>query len=212
MQSEYPIPGNPWPRDMLITVEDRPTTLLELLWIREAYALVPAGDDLPPFLELTPAPATTRLDPATRIEWEAAWARIWQGAAAHACREHDPAVFEQLERTLGGSPEREALLKQMFGPNWSDEMGRGAFDDASYMSWERTMTDTHMSTRIERLEDSPERRAVAALTAAWRGGLTTIVTIPCRGDFTRRLTPHGLLVTARTRADHDHYERALESA
>lgn len=50
MQSEYPIPGNPWPREMLITVEDRPTTLLELLWIREAYALTPPGDDRPPTL------------------------------------------------------------------------------------------------------------------------------------------------------------------
>lgn len=100
----------------------------------------------------------------------------------------------------------------MLGPNWADEMGRGAFDDASYMSWERTMTDTHMSTRIERLVDTPERRAVAALTVAWRGGLTTIVTIPCRGEFTRRLTPDGLLVTDATRTDLAAYERALASS
>ena len=211
MQSEYPIPGDPWPHDMLITVEDRPTTLLELLWIREAYALIPSGHDLPPILELTPAPAAVPLDEATRNEWEIAWTRIWQGAAEHACREHDPAVFEQLHGTLGGSPEREALLRRIFGPNWGDEMGRGAFDDASYEIWGQTMTDTHMSTRIERLEDSPERRAVNALTVAWRGGLTTIVTIPCRGEFTRRLTPHGLLVTDATRADVAAYERALSS-
>ncbi|WP_334151922.1 hypothetical protein [Microbacterium sp.] len=209
MQSEYPIPGNPWPREMLITVEDRPTTLLELLWIRETYALHPPGDDLPPMLELTPARAAVQLDAATRNEWENTWARIWQGAAAHACREHDPALFEQLQGTPPGSTEREALLRQLFGPDWGDEMGRGAFDDASYTAWEQTMSDAHMSTRLERLEDSPEWRAVSALTTAWRGGLTRIVTIPCRGEHTRRLTPHGLLLTAATRTDLAAYERAL---
>ena len=50
MRSNAPIPGNPWPHDMIITVEDRPNVLLELLWIREAFALQPHGEDLPPLL------------------------------------------------------------------------------------------------------------------------------------------------------------------
>ncbi|KJL27663.1 hypothetical protein [Microbacterium oxydans] len=197
---------------MRITVDDRPMTLFELLWIREAYSLVPVGDDLPPMLERTPAPAATTLDPATRRTWEAAWTRLWQGAASHACREYDPALFEQLQGTLDGSPEREALLRQMFGPNWGDEMGRDAFDDPSYTDWDQAMIDAHMSTRRDVLEHSPERRAVTALTRAWRGGIAKIVTIPCRGEYTRRLTSDGLLVTAETRADIPAYERALDSA
>lgn len=212
MQSEHPIPGNPWPRDMMIMVEDRPTALLELLWMREAYALVPPVDDPPPLLELTPTAATTVLDPATRSEWESAWARIWQGAATHACHEQDPALFDELQHTTDGSPERESLLRQIVGPTWSDEMGRSPFDDPSYAAWDRTMTDDHMATRIERLEDSPERKAVGALTVAWRGGLTRIVTIPCQGEYTRRLTRQGLLLTARTRTDVEAYERALVSS
>lgn len=40
MRSVHQIPGNPWPHDMTITVEDRPAPLLELLWLREAYGSV----------------------------------------------------------------------------------------------------------------------------------------------------------------------------
>ena len=50
MRSSVPIPGNPWPHDMLITVEDNPHALVDLLWIREAWNLQPAANDLPPLL------------------------------------------------------------------------------------------------------------------------------------------------------------------
>ena len=77
MRSSTPIPGNPWPHEMTLTVEDRPNQLLELLWLREAYALRPEGDDLPPMLVQTPERATAAIDDATRAEWEATWARLW---------------------------------------------------------------------------------------------------------------------------------------
>ena len=44
------MPGNLWPHDMLITVEDDPHVLVDLLWIRETWNLHPLGDDLPPSL------------------------------------------------------------------------------------------------------------------------------------------------------------------
>ena len=70
---------------MTITVDDRPNILLELLWIRQAYALQLRGEDLPPLLSDTPATvenAAARAD--TRDEWENAWPRIWHAAVAHA--------------------------------------------------------------------------------------------------------------------------------
>ena len=61
------------------------------------------------------------------------------------------------------------------------------------------------------LEDAPERRDLVALIPAWRAGLTKIVTIPCVGEYVRRLGPHGLLMTDATREDSDAYRRALGS-
>ena len=42
MLSSSPMPENPWPHDMLITT-DHPSPLFELLWVREAWGLQPAG-------------------------------------------------------------------------------------------------------------------------------------------------------------------------
>lgn len=36
MKSMFPMPGNPWPHEMLFTIEDDSAALLELLWLREA--------------------------------------------------------------------------------------------------------------------------------------------------------------------------------
>ena len=59
------------------------------------------------------------------------------------------------------------------------------------------------------LENSPERRDLEALIPAWRAGLTKVVTIPCRGDHTRRVGDNALLVTDETRADSERDRRAL---
>ena len=61
------------------------------------------------------------------------------------------------------------------------------------------------------LEDHPERRDLPTLISAWRAGLTKIVTIPCSGEFTRRVSKNALLVTAGTREDSDSYRRALST-
>ncbi|GAA1953815.1 hypothetical protein GCM10009717_19670 [Agromyces allii] len=59
-------------------------------------------------------------------------------------------------------------------------------------------------------EEQPERRSLDALITAWRHGLTKIVTIPCRGSFTRVIGPHALLITDETRADADAFSTALD--
>jgi len=211
MRSSEPIPGNPWPHEMTITVEDRPNQLLELLWLREAYALHPEGDDLPPMLVQTPERATAAIDDATRAGWEAAWARIWRETVQHAGREFDAALFAQLEGLAAGSAERESALQELFGPNWADEYGRDALQDPSWMSWEQRGIDAFIASRPDAHQNSPERRDLEALLPAWRAGLTKIVSIPCRGEHTRKLGSNALLVTAGTRADSDRYRAALRS-
>lgn len=212
MRSSRPIPGNPWPRDMGITVEDRPNALLELLWIREAHDLRLHGANLPPLLVDTPAGASGGgASAAERVWWERAWPRMWHAAAEHAGRDQDPRQFERLQQTADGSTEREQILHEMVGPSWRDEFGDALFDDNSYQDWSRRGTDAHLSSMRQRMSHSPEHRDLNALIRAWHAGLTKIVTIPCEGEYSHKITPNALLITDATRNDSDSYQRALDS-
>lgn len=212
MRSTTPIPGNPWPHGMSITVEDRPHALLELLWIREAHGLNPEGEDLPPLLSDTPPTVQdSAVSADAREEWVNAWPLIWHAAVAHVGEDRDPRLFEELRATADGSTERADLLHRMIGPTWRDDFGDDAFDDVSHGDWFQKGMDAHLAAMPTRLEDQPERRDLSALIPAWRAGLTKIVTIPCAGEFTRRIGENTLLVTAATRGSSDSYRRALST-
>jgi hypothetical protein len=212
MRSSRPIPGNPWPHDMGITVEDRPTALLELLWIREAHDMHLQETDLPPLLVDAPAHASgSGPSAAERVEWERAWPRLWHAAAEHAGRDQDPRQFERLQQTAHGSLERERILHEIVGPSWRDEFDDAVLDDDGYQDWSRRSMDVHLSSMRERMTHSPEHRNLDALIRAWRAGLTKVVTIPCEGEYSRKLTNNALLMTDATRDDSDSYRRALDA-
>lgn len=212
MRSTEPIPGNPWPHDMSFTIDDRPTDLLDLLWLREAYELQPRGEDLPPRLVDTPASAETSISAEVRAEWEASWPRVWHAVAAHTGAEVEPDLFEDLQRTTDGSVGRAELLRKIIGPTWQEEFGREAFENSSYDAWVQRGLEAHMANVREKLANSPEHRDLTELIAAWRAGLTKIVTIPCGGEYTRRITANALLVTDATREDSARYRVALATA
>ena len=212
MRSNAPIPGDPWPHDMLLTVEDRPHALLELLWIREAHALQLQGEDLPPLLLDTPAPIqNAALSTDTRDEWASAWPRIWHAVVAHAGPDLDSRLFVELQATANGSTERASLLHRIVGPCWRDEFGDSAFENDSYSAWSQVGMDAQLAAMSTRIEDSPERRDLPPLISAWHAGLTKIVTIPCSGEYTRRISENALLMTDGTRANSDSYRRALNT-
>ena len=212
MRSVRPIPGNPWPHEMTITVDDSPSTLLELLWIREAYHLRIEGEDIPPLLTEAPeaanGPAPTE---SLNVTWEQTWPRLWRAVTQHAGRDQDPVQFERLQQTANGSPERLQILHEIVGPSWRDEFGDAVFDDPSYREWSQRGTDRQISAMRQPGAESPEHRDLDALTRAWRSGLTKVVTIPCQGDFSRKITDNALLMTETTRADSSTYQRALNS-
>lgn len=210
MRSDTPIPGNPWPHDMQITVDDRPHSALEMLWLREAFGLRITAEGPPPLLD-TPAPATRTLADDERGAWQQAWPRVWDAVMRHAATEHDPAIMDELMLPTGPSEARTELLRQLAGPSWRDEVDAEAFDDASYADWERRALDAHIVSRPQSLADNPEGRDLEALIPAWERGLTKIVTIPCHGAYTRTVSPVGLVMTARTRADSDAYRAALRA-
>lgn len=197
---------------MILTIEDRPRHLLELLWIREAYRLHPvAGDDPPPPLEHTPKPAAQPLDDATRAAWESAWTRIWEQAVAHAGGEPDPALFDQAARPDLSTDQREALHRSIAGPSWGDEFGRDVFRDPSWVSWDSRHMEALLASLPRALRDTPERRVLDVLVPAWEAGLTKIVTIPCRGEYNQQVGRNALLVTDGMRAGDDSYRAALRS-
>ncbi|MEO7123235.1 MAG: hypothetical protein ABI400_09020, partial [Lacisediminihabitans sp.] len=85
MRSLVPIPGNPWPHDMVLTVEEDSTALLELLWIREAWRLHPVGDDLPPLLADSSVGAQPESGGAEELaRWQYFWPELWEACVQHA--------------------------------------------------------------------------------------------------------------------------------
>jgi hypothetical protein len=207
MRSTDPMPGDPWPHDMIITTDDDPHTLLELLWIREAWNLHPAGDDLPPLLSedsVTAEPGA----PAELAEWQDAWPALWQACVQHAGLVQDAGLFDRLAATANGSDERARLLRQLAGPSWRDTFGAAALTDR-YQAWTLARFDAQSRRQMVPFDEQPERVSLAALIPAWQAGLSKIVVIPCRGSYTRVIGEHGLLMTAETRDDPQRYSEAL---
>ena len=210
LRSSVPMPGNPWPHDMLITVDDDPNTLVDLLWVRDAWNLHPVGDDLPPLLsdDSVRARAQTESTGATAT-WVEAWPRIWNACIDHAGVVQDSTIFDQLQHTLDGSPERADLLARMFGPSWRGSFGDDAFTQ-EHETWNFAQFQARTQRRPTSLGDDPERLSLSALIPAWQAGLTKIVTIPCQGSYTRVIGQHTLLVTDETRDDHQRYSEAIK--
>lgn len=205
MRSTTPMDGNPWPRDMVLSVDDGSYQLLELLWVREAWGLRPAGDDLPPLLVEVPARAG---EPDDRDAWEAAWPHVWNDAVSHAAVLVEPSMMEELTRTAPGSQERATLLRRLHGPTWRERFGETAFTEG-YRAWTEARFHARRDDRPRSLAESPERRSLEALIPAWRAGLFKVITIPCRGEHTRIIGGSTMLVTEGTRKDPDRYAAAL---
>ncbi|GAA3860466.1 hypothetical protein GCM10022381_01160 [Leifsonia kafniensis] len=195
---------------MLITVEDDPHALVDLLWIREAWGLRPVGDNLPPLLSDKSVGAHTGTDASGGVgTWQNDWPAMWEACVRHAGQVRDETLFEQLQGTAFGSAERDELLHQFVGPTWRDKFGDDAFA-AQYETWNLAKLDARSRRRPQPLEDAPEHVSLAALIPAWRAGLSTIVVIPCLSSYTRVIGPHSLIVTSETRDDPNRYSQALK--
>ena len=210
MRSCVPMPGNLWPHDMLITVEDDPHVLVDLLWIRETWNLHPLGDDLPPSLSDDSVRADDRTGSSGgATTWQYAWPSLWNKCIHHAGLLRDGTIFDQLRETEDGSPERADLMNTLMGPSWRGEFGDEAFTE-KYETWNLARFQARSQRHPLSLNDDPERLSLDALIPAWRAGLSKIVTIPCHGSYTRVIGQHTLLLTDETREDTRRYSEALQ--
>ncbi|WP_375387460.1 hypothetical protein [uncultured Amnibacterium sp.] len=208
MRSWQPIPGNPWPHDMVLTITGDDDGLAELLWVREAWGLS-AGGDVPPPVEL-PVEGVQTVESLRRdkSQWERAWTESWSARLGHVGKAQDHDAFEAMRRAPLGSMERRDLFDALRGPSWRDRFGDAAFDDR-YQQWTLRLSALHRSDDRLPLDQHPERRCLDALVPAWERGLTTVVTIPCSGTYTRTIGRSGLCVTRATRFDTERYREAL---
>lgn len=207
MRSAVPLPGNPWPHDMVITVETNPHALVDLLWIREAWHLQPLGDDLPPLLCDEPVDARASTEPSGTVAgWQQLWPSIWQACVHHAGLIQEEAVVGRLRESADGSAERIELLGALRGPSWRDRFGEEAFGE-SYEKWSRARFEARLGPVPTGA--GPEQVSLAGLIPAWQAGLSKIVTIPCRGSYTRVIGPNALLMTEESHEDPARYGEAL---
>ncbi len=210
MRSSGPMPGNPWPQDMVLTVEDGSNLLLDLLWIREAWSLRPTGDDLPPLLSDGSVRAHARTESSDRVaRWREAWPSMWRDGVRHTGELQDEAaLFGRLQVSADGSPERAELLAETPGFSWRGEFGDEAFTH-DYDNWQQARFQAAAHPNSRSLDEEPERVSLAAVIPAWRAGLGKIVVIPCTGSHTRVIGRRALLVTEETREDPRRYSEAL---
>jgi hypothetical protein len=205
MRSSEAIPGNRWPHDMALEIDESPHALLDLLWLREACGLRPTGLDLPPRLVVPPVPLPDA--PASRT-WEAAWPFVWDEVLEHAGRPRQSELLQELIDLPPSAADRAARIKAFIGPTWRDRFGDEVFDDDGYRRWVAEDAEQRLADYVE-YERSPEWVALSAMIPAWEAGLVKVVTIPCVGEFTRVVGRSALLLTAATRDDPEAYRAAL---
>lgn len=201
MQWSKLVPGNPWPHDMVIRVNDLPHHLTLLLFVREAWSL--AGDmDIPP---LQPAPDCGRSQmphSADTSTWDKRWKTTWNQALSWyeiEEREHHPTPAEMRD-----SQDPSQGLNPFIPPFWTQQYEWEGLDRDAYQAWEQRL--------MPNFPQDAERRSLQALIPAWKSGIDTIIVLPYRGYFAHRLSHQHLVVSADTRNNEADYSRALRES
>ena len=200
MRSETPMPGDPWPHDMVIEVNDADPLLTRLLFLNEAWDLQMIGVPA-----LDPAPdvgSSHRPDTATIDEWRTRWRDAWgQAVAAAGTKPEPPSGREEAQEWLREWSER---MPKPFTQVW----GADGFDADAYGAWVTALRP--LERHFRPLDEHPERRALPALIGAWERGLRTVVTLPFARNWSAQGGPHHLLIAERTRENTDAYSTRLE--
>lgn len=179
--------NNGWPPEMVIFIEERDRSLLELLFVRSAWGLLPGE----PALDPIPDPGASAR-PATPHQhtWEARWREAWELAWASQFTDQSGEPAQIGRRT----------------PSWIDQFGEDGIDTDALARWVNHFVPDLRAP----LKSHPERRNVAALKSAWESGLNTIIVLPYRDAYAQRVTNRHLVISAGVRNDPIRYAKALQ--
>lgn len=209
MRSVEPRPNNPWPHDMVLHVQFDEGALLDLLWVREAWRLEVSGPDVPPRpLELEEPELTAEGLRRDKREWERGWTELWETSLATLARRRRPRVSGAMAAAVVEALSDEEVQALWNGESWRSRFGDAAFT-AGYEAWIGRLQARRNRFHELPLELQPQRQALDELVPAWRRGLTTIVTIPCSGTYTRTIGDDTLLLTEPAYDDIDQLRAAL---
>jgi hypothetical protein len=186
---------------MTITIDDHAQNLKMLLFIRQAW-LVAQDVDIP---ELSPVPATghSRIpESASREVWDERWRQQWARSWAwfDVSKVQDAPIPQDEMRDIS-RPGQD--LHPLVPPFWPVEYGEEGFDLEAFNAWDAQTLPT--------FPPRSERDSLPALIDAWKDGLTTIIVLPYRGYFAKRLSGSHLVVSAETRKDPELYTKALQT-
>lgn len=205
MESDSSSRNVPWPSGMKISVNEHETHILELLFIRDAWALSPK--DEAPATSPKPHPGNSKRPGNDSLEewnhrWSWAWRRAWEWYTASNSSASSPLEAPRNRLQPNQPPTPTAP------PRWVTQYGSDGIDFDAYRTWAEQLR----SDPLVPFEQQPERISVEALTAAWRRGLTTILALPYIGHYARRITPSHLVVSFETRHDPKAYSQALATS
>jgi hypothetical protein len=188
MQSNLPVPGDPWPHDMVIRVSDDDPFLTGLLLVRAAWRLQIEG--VPHLDDAVNVNVSGRPEGQRSVDLERDWMTDWK----LAWQRYDDESTHKLSATLAVRFWGESAI-------W-----REGIDAASQWYWRAAVegSDRHL-----RWDETPEHQSLPALVHAWKHGLTTIIQLPYAGPYAARLNRGHLVVSRHTRMDRELYSEAL---
>ena len=208
MRSMTPMPGNPWPHDMVLYIDDD-HVLEDLLWVRHALRLAPVGDEVPPAIWNGPALPDEALSASQAAAAASLWLDAWHeriaGLIAQDERRASPEFVRMASDPAVSQLELERAIRKLSGST------RWPRTPEQSEAWREPLSAWRDSLHEHAHERDPEREIVGVTAAAWRRGLEHIIELPIVGEYTRTLSHRTLMVTSTTRADPEAYARALES-
>lgn len=201
MQWGKPRPENPWPQDMAIRVNDLPHNLTLLLFVRRAWSIAPDMDI--PHLSPEPDCGQSSLPKSADVatwdrRWRTAWHQAWSWYEIEDPTHHPtPAEMREFSDSSQG-------LNPFIPPFWTQQYDSEGLDQGAYQAWEQRL--------MPKFPQDAEPRSLQELIPAWKSGIDTIIVLPYKGYYARRLTRRHLVVSAETRNNPEQYSRALRES
>lgn len=184
-------------------IDDHPQALKMLLFVRSAWSLEDGTVDLP---DLDPRPNTgtssrpTSFDKAHWVSrWNHEWHRTWawyqsqetQNRSTKQAKVHNPPPLH-ADSSVDGPP------------FWIAEYGTDGVDMSAFREWDQ-------KTLPEFPPPTDDIETNSALVSAWNRGLTQIVVLPYKGDYSDFTNTGQLAISDFTRKSSLRFRTALDS-